>query len=97
MTAPTIALTALTQNDEMKSAWIVGSANALRFAKVNDPVLVKNPLATATTAGIARKSRTYAANGVSPSHATLRRRGMVPTPLAAVVRAVAEATVIMCG
>src|SRR5665213_1261772 len=78
--APTIAVSAESQIEFQKSVRMFGFAKAARLAKVNVPVEVKNPLPTASTAGMARNRSTYAANGVRPSQTTLRRRDVRPAP-----------------
>ena len=57
--APMTAVTADTHDGVRRSRpEIVGSARAEKFAKVKRPVEVKNPLPTASTAGIARNRMT---------------------------------------
>ena len=67
--APTRAVTSESPAELAKPASTSGSPRAATLLHVNSPLFVKNPEPTASTVGNARKSSTYAANGVSPSHA----------------------------
>lgn len=58
MTAPTTAVRAETQKDEMKVSRMTGSKMAAMLPKVNAPALSKNPVPKAITVGTARKSKT---------------------------------------